>query len=253
MSERARFLLVHGSCHGAWCWRDLIPALRALGHDARAIDLPAHGDDPTPAAAATLDLYAEAILAAIDEPVTLVGHSAAGYPITLAADRAPERIERLVYLCAYVPAPGLSMIDMRRAGPAQPLAGAVRADADGLTYRVDPEKARACFYNDCPDRAVSDALPRLCPEPIRPQATPLPPLAHWHRIERHYLICEDDRTIPPAYQRAMSAAFPPGTVSTLPTGHSPFFAAPDLLARRLSDIATGKPAPQDGPRPMKAD
>ena len=23
----ARFLLVHGSNHGAWCWRDLLPAL----------------------------------------------------------------------------------------------------------------------------------------------------------------------------------------------------------------------------------
>ncbi|MEZ5867275.1 MAG: alpha/beta fold hydrolase [Defluviimonas denitrificans] len=84
----AEFLLIHGSCHGAWCWRDLIPALAALGHTARAIDLPAHGADTTPATEATLDLYADRILAAIDGPVTLVGHSAAGYPITLAAERA---------------------------------------------------------------------------------------------------------------------------------------------------------------------
>lgn len=241
MSEPARFLLVHGSCHGAWCWRDLIPALTALGHKATAIDLPGHGDHPTPAAEATLDLYAEAILAAIDEPVTLVGHSAAGYPITLAAERAPERITRLVYLCAYVPVPGLSMIDMRRAGPRQTLTGAVHTDALGVTYRIDPDRARHCFYNDCPDAVAAYALPRLCPEPIRPQSTPLPPLARWQDVKRNYLICDDDRTIPPEYQRTMSAAFPPGTVSTLPTGHSPFFAAPELLARRLSDIAAGNP------------
>ena len=127
----AEFLLIHGSCHGAWCWRDLIPALAALGHGARAIDLPAHGADATPAADATLELYADRILAAIDGPVTLVGHSAAGYPITLAAERAPDRIARLVYLCAYVPVPGLSMIDMRRAGPRQLLGNAVRAAPDG--------------------------------------------------------------------------------------------------------------------------
>ena len=35
----AAFLLVHGSCHGAWCWRDVIPALDGLGHSARAVDL----------------------------------------------------------------------------------------------------------------------------------------------------------------------------------------------------------------------
>ena len=28
----AEYLLIHGSCHGAWCWRDVIPALEALGH-----------------------------------------------------------------------------------------------------------------------------------------------------------------------------------------------------------------------------
>lgn len=234
-----RFLLVHGSCHGAWCWRDVIPALIALGHEARAIDLPAHGDDGTPVAEATLDLYVRAILTAIDRPVTLVGHSAAGYPITLAAERAPEKIARLVYLCAYVPVPGLSMIDMRRAGPRQTLTGAVHADAEGVTYSIDPDRARDCFYTDCPNDAVDYAMPRLCPEPIRPQSTPLPPLIRWPDIERHYLICEDDRTIPPEYQRTMSASFPPGAITTLPTGHSPFFAAPEMLAWRLSDIASG--------------
>ena len=41
-------LLVHGSCHGAWAFRDLAPALQDLGYTARAIDLPGHGNTPTP-------------------------------------------------------------------------------------------------------------------------------------------------------------------------------------------------------------
>ena len=237
MSEKGRFLLVHGSGHGAWCWRDVIPALAALGHEARAIELPAHGADRTPAAAATLDLYAGAILSAIDAPVTLVGHSAAGYPITLAAERAPEKIARLVYLCAYVPAPGMSMIDMRRAGPRQLLQGAMRAAPDGVTYTVDPAMAPGTFYHDCPAEAVAYALPRLCPEPILPQSTVLPPLRNWPAVEKHYIVCEGDHTIPPEYQPVMATGFPPGHVTSLPTGHSPFFSAPDALARRLSDIA----------------
>ena len=49
------FLLIHGSCHGAWCWDDLIPELEALGHTARAIDLPSHGADKTPVAEVSLD------------------------------------------------------------------------------------------------------------------------------------------------------------------------------------------------------
>lgn len=239
----ARLLLVHGSCHGAWCWRDVLPALAALGHEARAIDLPAHGEDRTPATHATLEGYAEAILDAIDAPVTLVGHSAAGFPITLAAERAPERIRRLVYLCAYVPAPGMSLIDMRRAGPRQPLRGHVHADAGGVTYSVDPDGARATFYHDCPEATVAWALPRLYAEPIGPQATPLPPLLRWPDVERHYILCEDDHTIPPEYQATMAAGFPRGHVTRLPCGHSPFFAMPGRLARLLGDLAADAPLP----------
>ncbi len=239
----AEFLLIHGSCHGAWCWRDLIPALAALGHAARAIDLPSHGADRTPAREATLDLYADRILDAIDKPVTLVGHSAAGYPITLAADRAPEKIARLVYLCAYVPVPGMSMIDMRRAGPRQLLQGAVRVDPGGATYTIDPARIRDRFYRDCSEAQVAFAAAHLCPEPILPQSTPLPPLTRWQSVEKYYIRCENDETIPPDYQVTMSQDFAPGHVSSLATSHSPFFSAPGPLAERLHRIACGLPDP----------
>jgi len=36
------FLLVHGAQHGAWCWDKTLERLRALGHEAHAIDLPGH-------------------------------------------------------------------------------------------------------------------------------------------------------------------------------------------------------------------
>ncbi|MEI2806306.1 alpha/beta fold hydrolase [Albidovulum sp.] len=235
----AAFLLVHGSCHGAWCWREVIPALEALGHTARAIDLPAHGEDRTAPAAATLDGYVEAIIAAIDAPVTLVAHSAAGYPATLAAGRAPGRIRRLVYLSAYVPAPGLSLVDMRRAGPRQPLRGVMRADPGGVTYTADPQKAAAVFYHDCPPEAVAFALPRLCPEPIRPQSTPLPAGATVPAIDCHYILCEDDRTIPPEYQAEMARPLPSCTLHRLVSGHSPFFSMPTALAGLLDAIARG--------------
>ncbi|WP_226946259.1 alpha/beta fold hydrolase [Roseobacter sp. TSBP12] len=107
------FLLVHGSAHGAWCWRDLVPALGARGATAHAMDLPSHGDDPTPYTEVTLDLYRDAILHKISEigaPVILVGHSAGGYAITAAAEAAPERIAQLIYVCAYVPEDGKSLV-----------------------------------------------------------------------------------------------------------------------------------------------
>lgn len=233
----ADFLLIHGSCHGAWCWRDVIPALAALGHSARAIDLPGHGQDRTPVADVTLEAYARAILDAVEAPVTLVGHSMAGFPITLAAQMAPEKVARLVYVCAYVPVPGLSLADMRRAGPRQPLLEAIEVAEDGATFTFRPEKVEEKLYHDCPPGTVAYALAHLGPQPILPQATPIPALDRWAGVEKHYILCEEDRAIPPEYQDSMSAAFAPGNVTRMPLSHSPFFADPAGLARRLHEIA----------------
>lgn len=237
----ARFLLIHGAAHGAWCWRDLLPLLAAAGHEAAAIDLPSHGADRTPVGDVTLDLYADAILAAIGTvlpaPVILVGHSMAGYPITLAAERAPEKIAKLVYLCAYLPAPGRTLTDRRREAPYQPLLPAIRLAPDRLSWTADPAMAGDVFYQDCPPGTLDYALPRLTPQAVRPTETVVDLTGASASLPRHYIRCEKDGTIPPEFQVTMTADWPEGSVSTLPTGHSPFFSAPAMLAQLLQEIA----------------
>ena len=235
------FLLVHGSCHGAWCWRDVIPALEALGHSARAIDLPGQGADKTPVAQITLELYARTILNALDGPAVVVGHSMAGYPITLAAELDPSRITRLIYLCAYVPADGLSLAQRRRQAPYQPLLPAIQKTPDGLAFTVRPDMTEAVFYHDCPPGTVAYANARLGAQAIVPQETPVALGANYASVPRSYIRCNDDRPIPPEFQRSMTADWPAEDVTGMETGHSPFFAAPDDLARRLSDIARATP------------
>jgi len=235
----ADFLLVHGSCHGAWCWRDLIPALTARGHTARAIDLPGHGQDKTHYSDVTLDGYAKAILAAIDTPVMLVGHSMAGFPISLAAEREPDKIDRLIYLCAYAAQDGRALVDMRAEAPRQPMADAAIRTDDGLAFRADPTKAGALFYNDCLPEVVDYALDHLCLQAIAPQATPVRLGAAYASVKRSYIRCDDDRTIPPEYQRTMTKGWPEEDVYAMPTGHSPFFADPEGLADLLTRIAKG--------------
>lgn len=228
------FLLIHGSCHGAWCWRDTVPALEALGQSARAIDLPGHGQDTTPAEEVTLDLYAEAILDAIDTPVTLVGHSMGGYPITRAATLAPEKIARLIYVCAYVPMPGKTLADMRRMAPTQPLIDAIVVDATRTTFTIDPAKAADRFYHDVEAETAAWAVSMLGPQAILPQETAFDPA---HDLPRRYIRCAEDRTIPPAFQRTMTEDWPTGQVATMATSHSPFLADPAGLALLLSHFA----------------
>lgn len=233
------FLLIHGSCHGAWCWRDLIPALGARGHSARAIDLPSHGSDATPLDEVTLDLYANATLDAMAGPTIVVGHSMAGFPISRAAELDPSHFERLVYLCAYAPRDGANLAEMRREAPYQPLMKAVIKSADGISFGINPEMAQDVFYHDCPPETVAYALTRLGPQAIKPQETAIGLGDNYASVPKSYIRCDQDRTIPPEYQRTMTEAWPEADVYAMDCSHSPFFADPVRLAGLLSKIAEG--------------
>lgn len=237
----ARFLLIHGAGHGAWCWSAVLPALRAMGHEAQALDLPSHGADPTPVGKVTLDSYAEAILDALAPGTVLVGHSMGGFPISLVAERAPDRVARLVYLCAYSPWEGMTLAQMRKLVDDQPLVPALMRSADGLSVSFDPSMAQDLFYHDCPPGTLEYALTRLCPQAIAPQSTAVTLGAAYGSVPRSYVICEDDRAIPPALQAMMAAHFAPDDVHRLACGHSPFFADPAGLAALLGRITVSLP------------
>ncbi|WP_420566678.1 alpha/beta fold hydrolase [Thalassovita sp.] len=232
----ANILLIHGAAHGAWCWRDVIPRLGDLGHTVRAIDLPSHGQDPTPYSQVTLDSYADAILDALDEPAVVVAHSMGGYPATLAAERAPDLFQRLIYLCAYVPAPGLSLAERRMQAPRQPLLPAVRMTKDRKGWSADPALAPGIFYQDCPPETVAFALERLSIQATQPTSVPVTTGENYARVPRSYIRCMNDGTIPPEFQVTMTADWPLDSVHEMQCGHSPFFADPAGLSALIDTI-----------------
>ena len=208
------FLLVHGACHRSWVWAQVIPALQALGHGARAVDLTGQ----------TLADYADVITDAVRGPTILVGHSAGGFAITMA--RSPQIIGR-IYLCAYIPQIGLSVAQMRRAGPNPPLP--FRRSDDGQSYGFESDLARPVFFHDVPPGAERP----LCDDPIAPMETALDDLPQGPRAA---IICTDDRAIPATYQRQMAAGI--AIQADLPSGHAPFLSIPGALAACLVDLAT---------------
>lgn len=231
----AHFLLIHGSCHGAWCWDYLRPELERLGHSVQAIDLPGAGADPTDRAEVTLDLYAQAVVAALREPAILVGHSMGGYPITAAAEADPSQIRALVYLCAYRPVSGLSLAQMRRLAPRQPLQGALDILGESFLFKAD--RAAELLAQDCSEEIQAWQIASLTPQPIRPQEEPLNVTERSRSLPQFYLRCAQDQTIPPEYQAQMAADLPPGRHRVLPASHSPFLSMPAVLAQHLSEIA----------------
>ena len=81
----------------------------------RSIDLPGGGDDHTPVDDVTLASCAERVcdvLASRPEPPILVGHSMGGVVITQAAADCPDRVASLVFVAAFMPANGQSLLDL---------------------------------------------------------------------------------------------------------------------------------------------
>lgn len=231
----ARFLLVHGTSHGAWCWRDLIPALTALGHEAVAIDLPSHGGDTTPVNSVTLDDYAKAITRQLTGPTILVGHSSGGFAITAAAERDPTNIAGLVYLCAYIPETGKSLVDLKSEAEEQPLKGALDVASDRKSFRFKPEVTGDLAYHDCPPGTAEMARHLLGWQALAPQTTPLTLTDASEGLPKSAILTTQDRIIPPAHQAYMARGI--SECQEMNTGHSPFFAAPEDLAARLAAIA----------------
>ncbi|MEO9651426.1 MAG: alpha/beta fold hydrolase [Roseobacter sp.] len=235
----ADFLLIHGSCHGAWCWEQVVPLLQGNGHHARAFDLPGHGADTTPISQITLDVYANAIAETCHEDTILVGHSMGGYAIAAAACLVPQKIRQLIYLCAYVPQEDVSLAQMRKMAPYQPLLPAVRLSLDRRSFTVDPTLAQQIFYNDCPQDVAQAAIERLCPQATAPTEEPFQGTTQMQKIPRHYIRCLNDKTIPPEFQITMTQDWPIKDVQDMPCGHSPFFADPTSLVTYLERAIRG--------------
>ena len=113
----ATYILVHGAWHGGWCYRDTAAALRAQGHTVFTPTLTGTGERfHQSSESITLETHVRDVAGVIEaeelEDVILLGHSYGGMVITALADRMPEKFKSLVYLDAFVPENGQSLIGL---------------------------------------------------------------------------------------------------------------------------------------------
>jgi pimeloyl-ACP methyl ester carboxylesterase len=112
----ATFVLVHGAWHGSWCWQRVRGALRKIGHEVFTPTLTGVGER-SHLLAQNVDLRTHVLdvlnLIQWEElhDIVLCGHSYGGMVVAGVADRIPQRIRSLVFLDAFVPDHGQSLMD----------------------------------------------------------------------------------------------------------------------------------------------
>jgi pimeloyl-ACP methyl ester carboxylesterase len=194
----ATFALVHGAFGSAAELTPVIPLLEPLGHRAIAVDLPC--TDP----AATLDDYAATVveaIAGVEGPIVVVGHSAGGATISLVPSRT--RVDRLIYVTAIVPEPGRSIADVAGADVRQTMLSVSHDDGNGcrsldldMLASLAPPSEREAYL------AFLRATQRPQGWAALEQSWPGRSLPD---VPRSYILCTEDKIIPPAKQREMAA------------------------------------------------
>ncbi|KAI9198850.1 hypothetical protein LWI28_023062 [Acer negundo] len=108
------FVLVHGACHGAWCWYKVATLLKTAGHRVTALDMAASGTHPSqlhdiPSMSDYFKPLME-FMASLppEERVILVGHSMGGYCISAAMESFPHKVSVAVFCTAFMPSPDLT-------------------------------------------------------------------------------------------------------------------------------------------------
>ncbi|XP_050363046.1 methyl jasmonate esterase 1-like [Argentina anserina] len=256
--NQKHFVLVHGACHGAWCWYKLIALLRGAGHRVTALDLGASGinskqvDD-----VASVWDYVKPLMEFMDslphdENIILVGHSYAGLPISLAMERFPRNILVAVFVTAYLPhysSPPGTVFDeyFKRTSAESFLDNQFTFDRNTENPEITsvlfgPKYMAAKLYSSCKSEDLE--LAKLL---IRPSGMFIEELskkcllteAKFGTVKRVYVVCEEDEVIKEDFQRWMIEMNGPVDKVKLITcaGHMVMLSKPQELCQCLCGVA----------------
>jgi pimeloyl-ACP methyl ester carboxylesterase len=195
----ATFVLVHPAWLGGWCWKKVTPLLRVRGHEVFTPTLTGLGER---AHLAKPDIGLETHIRDVVNVfeyedlshAILVANSSGGAVITGVADRVPERIARLVYLDAFVPEDGQSLLDIIPSDRRPVMEALVRTEGEGwLLPRFAPppwEKFLPEAWSITEEADLRWALPRLRPTPFGHFKEPVRlTSAAAARLPRTYIRC----------------------------------------------------------------
>lgn len=231
------FVLVHGAWHGGWCWRRVSGILQGRGHTvftptltglgershllAKGIDVSTHVTD-------VANVFQWERL----DGAVLCGHSYGGLVVSGVAERVPATaISSIVFLDAFLPDDGDSMLDLT----GQAVIDAARAAEQAGAIGVPPRPAEAFKVNE-KDRDWVDGLTGL--QPIGCFFEKMKLTGARDRIAKKSYIRAADYPNP-GFDKALARVKndPAWRTYGVPCGHDVMVDMPERLAEILEEVA----------------
>lgn len=232
------FVLISGAWHEGWAWRLVAHHLRRAGHRVHAPTLPGlrEGDDPS---SYELSDVIDHIVQLFEDndlrDVTLLGHSWGGYVITGAAPRIVQRLSRLVYWSAFVPAADRSLMDEVPPHYRELFEG-LAAESGNNTAMLPLEVWKQAFMQDADESVQTLVHGLLVPQPMQYFTTPVQPVVPSElELDVSYLVGAEDIGLPPGeygwdrFAERLGVAPVP-----VPGSHEALFTRPEELAAEFA-------------------
>jgi pimeloyl-ACP methyl ester carboxylesterase len=240
-AQKPAIVLVHGAFEDSQVWGHVTAKLEADGYTVVAVDLPGRPSNPMSPDKVSLDLYRDIVVKALgttNSPAVVVGHSFGGIVIAAAAEQAPKKVKTLVFLAAYLPQDGDSLVSMAQKDADAKIGPHLQIQKEKGIASIEYSSRADLFANGAPE-ALRQAIPDLIlDEPLAPLATPVKVTsANFGKVDKVYIHTALDQVISPAFQAQMVANTRVRAEYTLQTGHTPFLTDPNGLADAIERAA----------------
>jgi pimeloyl-ACP methyl ester carboxylesterase len=233
-------LVAHGAWSAGWVWKKMHPLMAAAGHRLITPTQTGLGErEHLATPSVDLETHIQDLLGVIKHEelndFVLLGHSYGGMVATGVADRVPGRISQLIYLDAFVPRNGQSLLDLQGPNAASGMRERVKA-GDG--WRVPPNPPPP----DTPPDDLKWIEAHRMAQPIKCFDTPVRLENGDAKMPRAYIYCLRRSAADPFRPYAERAKQEHWDYREIDASHSPHVTAPEVLAALLNSIMSRKPA-----------
>jgi putative intracellular protease/amidase/triacylglycerol esterase/lipase EstA (alpha/beta hydrolase family) len=238
-SKYPTYVLVHGAWADESAWGFIRNDL-AKNANVVVINLPAHGADNTYGVGIGLNDYVKTVTDAINlqaGKVILVGHSMAGQVISQVAENIPNKIDKLVYVSAYLPKNGESAAGITNKFLNNKPIEVFEFNADYSLVSIKKEALATVVCADCPDYMKEVLVKYHRAEPTKGLNDVVNLSSKFTAIPKYYISTKNDYSVPYALQQQMIKDN--GTIKKvfeMNTSHLPFVANPKEFLSILTSI-----------------
>lgn len=238
--EKNTIVIVHGAWSKAADWENVSNALKSKDHEVLIVNLPGHGDDKTPVNTITMQTYVDAVKKVIGtkKNIILVGHSFGGIVISQVAEELPKQIQKLIYIAAYIPKDGESLLSIAQADSQSRIGQYLKVNEKEGTVVIAKEGVIEVFAADAPKHIGDYIASTIQPEPLLPLTTPvILSSTQFGKVKKAALLTTEDNTIGIMLQEKMAKDAGIENPVLLKASHTPFIAQAEKLIQFLSEQA----------------